>query len=173
MPDTQNHQLCQISDSGCQLLTETDTKIADPRRRRRRRRGGATLRKPRLRNHLREESGHKSQSIWGRNLDLEIEDPGKTLPWTDNSCQIALGRDTGIVCPSPLGIIGCETQVGPNLARLTQARLVTTDRTPDIEITTDSPSRRTGAALARQKFRWISCPRSTHDEQRRIEHAHV
>jgi hypothetical protein len=173
MTDITHKHLCQISDSGCQLLTKTDTETAGPRRRRHRQHAWQPPRKQRHSIHLRKEPCLKTEPICRRNLGLEVEYPRKTLPWTDNSCQIAPTRDTSIVCPSPLDIIGCETPVGRNLECLAQTKVVTTGRTPDIEFTTDLPSRRTQPALARQKFRWISCQQVIHDEQRRIEHAHV
>ncbi len=138
MSDIQNKQLCQISDSGCQLLTETDTKIAEVRCRRPVRRSWAPLRKQRCSIHLRNELARETESIWERNLGLEIEHPRKTLPWADNSCQIALARDTGIVCPSPLDIIGCELESARIWSASPRPKVVTTGRTPDIEITEDS-----------------------------------
>ena len=112
MTDIQNQQLCQISVRRRQLLTETDTEMSERKRRRRSHRGWAPLRNRCPGIHLRHEPDHETESICAQNLDLEIEYPPKTLPWTDKSCQIALMRNTGIVGPSPLDTISCATSFG-------------------------------------------------------------
>jgi hypothetical protein len=112
MTDIKNKQLCQISDTRREKLTQTDRETRELRRRRHAQCARSSLRKQCRSIHLRNKPTHEAKPICGRNFDLEIEDPRKTLPWTDKSCQIELARDVGVVCPSPLDIIGCETFFG-------------------------------------------------------------